>query len=267
MKTQHGTWRLWLGAAVILVVVAAVTVRTLCPKGFVRFSGYPDAGSFACIAHGGISTPEHYVQLAGGGRIGMFGGPFQGEGVHPFLMRTNDGKWICGETKKARFSFQSGEAEVEQVATILDEATAPESGTLTMSGLGGGVFGDCTTARVTVDGDVLKLALDVTSSGGGASAARDRVDLMLSGRGVTVAMWADLERPWPERGDAEVGIRQAWVRLTEMVDEHSVRRIAGASAGRLIRKSGCATLELEKVTPLAVCPADGPARGSLSLSW
>lgn len=265
--TQHGTWRLWLGGVVALVIVAALTFRTLCPKGFVRFSGYPDAGTVSCIAHGGISTPEHYLQLAGGGRIGMFGGPFQGEGGHTFLMRTNDGKWICGQTKKARFSFQGGEAEVERVATILDEATAPRSGTIAMTGLGGGVFGDCPGGRVTVDGDVLKLTLDATSAGGGASAERDRVDLMLSGRGVTVALWADLDAPWPERGDAEVGVARAWVRLTELVEGRAVRRLAAAGTGRLSRKGGCASLTLEKVTPLAVCPAEGEARGSLSLSW
>jgi hypothetical protein len=264
---------LWAGAAALVIGIAGAAYASMCPKGFVRFSGYPDAGQFSCIDYGGIATPEHYLNLKNRGRLAFFGGPLAGEGGHAFLMRTGGdaGKWICGTTTKAKFAFDDGEAHVENVATILDEATAPRTGTLSLSELGGGVFGDdCKSTKVVVDGDVLKLELEVTSAGGGANTAYTRIDLSMSGSGLRIFTQVDLAAPWPERGDVEREVTYAWVRLTEVIDGQVVRRIAVSGPGsRLTRKDGCARLELSSVTPLAACPGDTDTAsgGELDVSW
>ncbi len=271
MASKYLTWRLGVAAAALVLGAAGVTYASLCPRGFVRFSEYPDAGRFSCIEYGGISSREHYLNLNNHGRMALFGGPFAGEGGHPFLMRTGGdaGKWICGESTAATFALNEGAASIKNVSTILDEATVPRNGNLTLSGLGGGVFGDgCKVGRLAARGNVLQVELETSSAGGGANQEATRLDLRVSGKGLVIATQVDLAAPWPRRGDVEREVTYAWVRLTEVIDGRVIRRIAVAGAGsRLTRKDGCATLELAQVTPLATCPAEGEATGTLEVSW
>ena len=264
-------WQVWVGAVVVVFGIAFMAYKSVCPKGLVRFAGYADADRFSCIDYGGISTPEHYLNLKNRGRVALFGGPFAGETGHAFLMRTGGdaGKWICGTTTSARFSFDSGDVKVVGVSTILDEATARRVGTLTLSGMGGGVFGDdCKSTAVVVGGDVLQLALELSSAGGGANSEYTRLDLSMSGSGFRIYTQIDLAAAWPQRGDAERDVVYAWVRLTEDDGKTVTRRIAvGGDGSKLTRKGGCATLELTQVTPLVACPAAQEGAGKLEVRW
>lgn len=271
MAPKATSWRLWAGLVAAVIGILAVGYQTYCPKGFVRFSGYEAAGSFSCIEYGGISTPEHYLSLKEAGRVSFFGAPLAGEGGHPFLMRTpgTKGKWICGTANTVQFSFGDGEASIENASVVLDEAEVQHSGEMTISGLAGGVFGDdCKSTGVTIDGDILQLTLELTSMSGGASQDLTRLDALMSGGGLLIAAQVDLASPWPERGEIEREVRYGWVRLTEVIEGRTVRRLAVAGPGSvLVRKAGCATLELRGVTPLAACPAEEPGKGTLKLSW
>ena len=267
--TRSKTARVTITIALLAVLGGVAAWRLLAPRGFVDIRGEVGderVAELARLDHGGISTPEYYLQLKRRGRVSYFGTRPAGS---MFLWRTAGavGRWYCGRVASGTYDFREGELAVREVTMILDEGAAPREQTLTVSGVQiPWSAGECGPPAAQGVVEYAKLRSVLASGGGDTREVELGFEYLEHEGGPSARLSLTLELEGAPNKTGAQPIRYASVVHTTYDDETTRYVYVGGEGSRLVVEDGCARVELARVSAAGVCQPQG-GEGYLDIKW